>query len=133
MKCQICNNNEGNKSILVKEMQQGFREEFEYIECSNCGCLFIKEIPENIDKYYDIDYVPHNNKITLKNKIEDKIFGMYLTNNKLVKFIYRKNVSITTKFWSDLSANGIMKKKFINIRCGLWRWKIFNCSEKRRF
>ena len=60
MKCPICDNDKENKSFFIKEMQQGLREEFEYIECSNCGCLFIKEIPENISKYYDINYAPIN-------------------------------------------------------------------------
>ena len=45
MKCPICGEDNDNKIFKVKEMQMGLREEFDYVECSNCGCLFIKEIP----------------------------------------------------------------------------------------
>ena len=87
MKCPICNNDKYNMSVIVKEMQQGFREEFEYIECGNCGCLFIKEIPDDLSKYYDINYAPHTHKTTLINKVTDKIYAMYIANNKFIKFI----------------------------------------------
>jgi len=32
----------------MREMMYGFRDEFIYIECSECGCLQIAEIPEDI-------------------------------------------------------------------------------------
>lgn len=34
----------------------GYRDEFEYIECAECGCLQIKAIPDNIEKYYPENY-----------------------------------------------------------------------------
>ena len=98
MKCPICNNDKNNLEYNVKEMQQGFREIFKYVECSNCGCLFIKYIPKDISKYYDIDYSSHNHNMTIKDKILDKIYGMYLANNKLIKLIKGKNVMIVSKF-----------------------------------
>ena len=120
MKCPICNNEKNNSIFLVKEMQQGFREEFEYIECSNCGCLFIKEIPDNLSKYYDLNYAPHTHKSSLKNKITDQIYGMYLSNNRLVKLIQGDNVSITTRFWNYLSSKGVMTKNssILDVGCG---------------
>ena len=91
-------------------MQQGLREEFEYVECSKCGCLFIKNIPNNIGKYYDINYGSHVHKVTLKNRITDKIYSLYIANNRLIKFIKGDNVTITTKFWNNLTSSGIMTK-----------------------
>ena len=120
MKCPICNNTEKNQSYTVKELQQGFREEFEYIECGNCGCLFIKEIPEDISKYYDINYAPHNHESTMKDKILEKIYSMYIANNKLIKLIQGDNVTPTTKFWNSLSEKGLMTKNssILDIGCG---------------
>jgi len=47
----------------------GTREEFEYYECSNCGCLQIKTIPENIADYYPKSYNAFDPQIlTEKNK-----------------------------------------------------------------
>ena len=120
MKCPICNNSENNSSFFVKEMYIKPQEEFEYIECSKCGCLFIKEIPENISKYYDINYGPHNHQSSMKNKILDKIYGLYLANNKFIKLITRDNVTITSRFWNSLSEKGIIRKNssILDVGCG---------------
>ena len=120
MKCPICDNNKENKIFLVKEMQQGFREEFEYVECSNCGCLFIKEIPNNICKYYDTDYAPHVNKTTTIDKFKEKIYALYLSNNKLIHLIQGDNVTNTTKFWNSLVAKNIINKNssILDVGCG---------------
>jgi hypothetical protein len=37
-------------------MQLGLREEFEYFECSKCGCLQIEEVPLDLSKYYPDNY-----------------------------------------------------------------------------
>jgi 2-polyprenyl-3-methyl-5-hydroxy-6-metoxy-1,4-benzoquinol methylase len=37
-------------------MMYGFRDEFEYFQCSNCECLQATEIPESLSKYYSEDY-----------------------------------------------------------------------------
>jgi hypothetical protein len=41
MICQICNNQDKNRPLLVKKMTLGSRRAFTYLECSNCGCLQI--------------------------------------------------------------------------------------------
>lgn len=55
-KCRICDNKEGNKSHVAREMQFGLPDEFEYIECAQCGCLQIKQIPDDLAKYYPNSY-----------------------------------------------------------------------------
>jgi SAM-dependent methyltransferase len=54
--CRICKNQEGNRQFFVREMQHGLRDEFEYFECSQCGCLQIRDFPEDLQKYYPDDY-----------------------------------------------------------------------------
>jgi 2-polyprenyl-3-methyl-5-hydroxy-6-metoxy-1,4-benzoquinol methylase len=56
MKCKICGNSKNNKLYEVKEMMFGFRDIFDYYECSECGCLQISEFPQNISKYYPSNY-----------------------------------------------------------------------------
>jgi len=36
----------------------GFRDEFNYFECSKCGCLQISDIPKDMEKYYPSNYHP---------------------------------------------------------------------------
>lgn len=54
--CRICNNESDNFFYTVREMQFGMRDEFNYCECSKCGCLQIINPPENISKYYPENY-----------------------------------------------------------------------------
>lgn len=53
--CKICGNNENNKTHIAKERMFGFEGEFEYLECSNCGCIQLLNIPEDLGKYYPND------------------------------------------------------------------------------
>jgi len=59
MKCRICNNELYNTFYKVREMMLGTRDEFDYFQCNNCGCLQICNIPENVSQYYPKDYCDH--------------------------------------------------------------------------
>ena len=50
--CKVCGNIAGNKLHAVKEMQLGLRKMFTYMECGNCGCMQLVDIPEDLGKYY---------------------------------------------------------------------------------
>lgn len=55
MKCCICHFDE-TQSISFKEMMFGFLDEFKYVRCNRCGCVYIQEPPQNISKYYPDSY-----------------------------------------------------------------------------
>jgi 2-polyprenyl-3-methyl-5-hydroxy-6-metoxy-1,4-benzoquinol methylase len=61
-KCRICGNSEDNIEYILEEMMFGLRDKFEYIKCAECGCLQIKEIPLDLDKYYPNNYYSYNPK-----------------------------------------------------------------------
>ena len=75
--CTICGNGANNKVHVAQEMMFGFRDKFEYLECGQCGCVQIINIPTNIAKYYPDNYYSFDKvtykynpfKIFLKNKI----------------------------------------------------------------
>ena len=54
--CEIFGNGEANQTFHVREMHHGMRDEFEYFECSKCGCLRIVGVPSDISKYYPTNY-----------------------------------------------------------------------------
>jgi len=56
MKCRVCFNEKENKHYRLREMMFGSREEFDYLECSNCKCLQIIDIPASMSKYYRDEY-----------------------------------------------------------------------------
>ncbi|MDR2887991.1 MAG: class I SAM-dependent methyltransferase [Bacteroidales bacterium] len=56
MKCRICGNEHNNEPITLSERHLGLGDRFDYITCSNCGCMQIKDIPANMDRYYPGNY-----------------------------------------------------------------------------
>jgi SAM-dependent methyltransferase len=56
LKCRICGNKNENQIFIAKEMMFGTRDEFEYFECAQCGCLQISNLPEEMSRYYPPDY-----------------------------------------------------------------------------
>ena len=56
LKCKICGNESGNELIVLQERQLGLGDRFEYIVCSDCKCIQIRNIPDNMNRYYPADY-----------------------------------------------------------------------------
>ena len=54
--CRICGNVGGNAQFIAREAMYGGGEEFEYVECTRCGCLQVAEIPACLSKHYPNDY-----------------------------------------------------------------------------
>lgn len=54
--CRICRNQEGNRIHRAREMMFGMRDEFDYLECSACGCVQIRNIPADLSRYYPNRY-----------------------------------------------------------------------------
>jgi len=52
MTCLICKNSSNNLEFTVKEMMLGTRQSFRFFQCKNCQCLQLKEIPDDLSKYY---------------------------------------------------------------------------------
>ncbi|HOI39823.1 MAG TPA: class I SAM-dependent methyltransferase [Methanobacterium sp.] len=94
MKCKICGNSNDNIIFEIKEMTLEDGEFFEYMECSNCNCLQIIEIPQNMKKYYVNNYYysfQEENRNTLE-KIIIKKRNEYALFRKsyLGKFLFKK-------------------------------------------
>ena len=65
--CQICHNARGNNIIIAREMMLGLRDEFEYLECVNCGCLQLLTIPSDYSRYYPEHYYSYKMTVDYKN------------------------------------------------------------------
>ena len=89
LECRICNNQLDNKIYRVREMYFGTREEFEYIECHACGCLQIKEYPEDISKHYPENY----GSFVGKKEFNQSVFISKIRNIKLRHALnYKKSI-----------------------------------------
>ena len=73
--CKICKEEGEFEAYKVKEMMKGTKEEFTYILCTNCGCLQIEQVPENIEDYYYDNYysyhIPPIKKVVVEEKLKD--------------------------------------------------------------
>ena len=75
--CKICKNNSNNQILKVREMYFGTREVFEYLKCSNCGCLQLLNPPNDYTSHYPKDYFTfqqkHEGRIkSILNRYRDK-------------------------------------------------------------
>lgn len=121
-KCKICNNINNNKYYKVKELQFGINEEFNYMECLNCGCLQLIDIPEDMSKYYPNNYYSFN--------IDNDIKYRSILNNIEVntnKYYFTKKGSLISKLFCFFfigilipikPEKDIFEKKIIDIGCG---------------
>jgi SAM-dependent methyltransferase len=75
--CKICSNDNGNKTLKIREMYFGTREVFDYLECSNCGCLQLLNPPKDYSVHYPKNYFTfnqeHESKLkSLLNRFRDR-------------------------------------------------------------
>lgn len=54
--CKICGNAGGNKIHAAREMMLGLRTEFHYVECAECGSVWLVDPPSDLSIYYPPDY-----------------------------------------------------------------------------
>jgi len=76
-----------NSPYEIREMMFGLRETFAYFQCSNCECLQISNIPEDISKYYTSHYYSFSRgkkklKTTRLKKYVRKIVNKYAVFNE---------------------------------------------------
>jgi 2-polyprenyl-3-methyl-5-hydroxy-6-metoxy-1,4-benzoquinol methylase len=54
--CRVCMSSGEHRRHRVPEMMIGTGEAFDYVECADCGCLQIAEIPEDMSPHYPPEY-----------------------------------------------------------------------------
>jgi len=118
--CKVCNNVHKNKKYTAKEMYLGFREEFEYFECSNCGCLQIIQLPNNIEKYY-----PSNYHTFIKRKSDNFIYQFLKKRRERYSLLKKGcigkvvNMIYPSSFLDMISHIGInFNTRILDVGCG---------------
>jgi 2-polyprenyl-3-methyl-5-hydroxy-6-metoxy-1,4-benzoquinol methylase len=117
--CRICNNIEGNKKYIVKEMMYDLNEEFSYVKCSSCGCLQIVEIPSNISKYYPNNYYSFSYNYNSTNKLKRYFINI---RNKFVLKNRSLLGKILTYFYPGIELliykNTSFASRILDVGCG---------------
>lgn len=122
MVCRVCGNDSKNTHYNAREMMYGLRETFDYFQCSNCECLQISEIIDDMSKYYPSDYYSFS-KYSGKDFngfagwIKKKRYEYTTFNNSILKSIF---LSIAGKKGYDVFSDLSIKKdyKILDVGCG---------------
>jgi SAM-dependent methyltransferase len=122
--CKICGNKSDNELIIATERLLGLGDKFDYFVCSRCFCLQIKDIPEDIDKYYPPSYYSFQepmfpsklNRLNffLKKSLINHYMGYFDITGFLLSFFYKhpftwirkKEIHFDTKILDIGSGSG---------------------------
>jgi SAM-dependent methyltransferase len=128
--CRICGNAHRNGLHVAREMMFGYRDEFEYLECSRCGCLQIVEVPEDLDKYYPEEYISFSRVTTRWSSkalraLRKRRTGYYLAGKK-------RRTNILSRLVGDVAfpvyfrAEGLgLDSRILDVGCGSGRFLNF--------
>jgi len=119
--CRICNNTTGNKSYVAREMMYGYRDEFEYLHCAECGCLQIKQVPDNLSKYYPKDYY------SFQKHLNANFLKSFFRHQRAKHFLYGKDIMgmLVSKIYDTDKYYTLLKKfkisfesEVLDVGCG---------------
>lgn len=79
--CRVCTGSTVQEWLHPREMMFGLREEFNYFRCSECGCLQLAEIPNNMDTYYSQGYYSCRDLSDLSPSFGDRLKRRWLYPN----------------------------------------------------
>lgn len=119
--CRICNAGNNSEEYTIKEMMFGLSDEFEYFRCSVCGCLQLKVIPNNMEKFYPSNYLdfPEVRRSMIKNFLLNKREKSYLSGKgvlgNLLIFIF--GFSDSNLLWAS-EANIQTDDYILDVGCG---------------
>lgn len=122
--CRICNNAEQNCEYTIKEMMLGMRSEFTYFQCSNCECLQIATIPEQISIYYPLLQYYSFGKVEISTKLLVlKKFILWLKLNLRGKVFLSILRLLGSKIWNYYLWISFVKgvslnSKILDVGCG---------------
>lgn len=121
--CRICGNTEELQFFTAREMMIGLREEFSYFQCSQCGCLQIKEIPTDLGRFYSSDYysfsAPVNPALNpLKCWLKRQRARHYLEAKNLLGFLASRWLEPFEEFeWFKKTKVGV-ESRILDVGCG---------------
>lgn len=124
--CKVCSNQFNNKFHQVKEMMLGLREQFDYMECSNCGALSLINIPKDLSIYY-----PHNQYYSfnnakhifliayIKNQLLNQLLKFYIGHFNIIGKILSYNYNLNRKYsWVSNLKDIPFSSKILDIGSG---------------
>lgn len=133
--CRICGNRGDHDRYVGVEMMYGTREKFPYFICASCGCLQIEDFPENLHKYYPVDYYSHSRapsrrygllkRLLIKQRVRNALFDRGYKLNKVISgFVDMPDIRVKSgiPLIRILRTCGVedFSTRFLDVGCGVW-------------
>src|SRR5215208_1811208 len=83
MNCIICSNDQNNQTFIVRELQLGLGDEFNYQLCGDCGTMQLLDPPADFSKYY-----PNEDYYSFKLEMKELKPPGYLRTSKTRHLLY---------------------------------------------
>lgn len=117
-KCRICNNIDANESFECFEKMFGSNERFDYFICSECNCLQINKVPQNIAEYYPSNYYSFNSQSkSLRKKIKERFKRTFHG------MIPKRKIEINSLGLENLSLNN--SSSILDVGCGKGNFLVY--------
>lgn len=78
MTCSVCENSTGNRTFEAREMMFGTGDRFTYLECRNCGCVQLLDVPVDLSTFYPPNYysfapaIPKTGRKLIMKRLRDR-------------------------------------------------------------
>jgi SAM-dependent methyltransferase len=105
--CRICGHPGGHETFIAREMMFGTGTEYSYFQCASCGCLQIRDIPEDISSLYPKDYYSFGSESGLRAKLGRRLLKLrddhaYSGHGMIGRMVYAFSPSTSLRYVRDL-------------------------------
>ncbi len=119
--CKICKNSSGNTVHIAREMMFGFRDQFEYLECAQCGCVQLLNVPQNMARYYPESYYSFEKhgwaKTLLRHRWSAYAYGRFSFPGAIVSRVFFPNRAMM----SVKRLGPALEARILDVGCGSGR------------
>ncbi|MEM7610305.1 MAG: class I SAM-dependent methyltransferase [Pseudomonadota bacterium] len=119
-RCRICQSDLDTEAIIGREIWSFSDKRFEYYECLSCGCIQIRDYPDDIGDYYSDEYYSFN--------VERKMSALkgWLINKRDIYALSRKGIlgGLLCRIWPTNLFKSIpypavnRSSKILDVGCG---------------
>lgn len=116
MNCRICGSEYNGDMVQLKGLCFGTVGTWDYFKCKKCGCLQIKDIPDNLGEYYDSDNYYSLNSSTegFRARMWNHLFNYQITGKDFLGWLIEIVFPCNYKFMRNVSKDSAI----LDIGCG---------------
>lgn len=119
MICEFCENTEAFVIHKAREMMLGTRDTFDYLECTNCGCVRISSVPHNLGDYYPPDkYYSLNSPVNWRAHVRRSVLKIALLHDWLYRVSLMVRSFLSAKLVKLLELEQCMKMRILDVGSG---------------